>query len=165
MRASTRNTVTGLICFCLALRICDASTVLGTFRIVGATAHQATRATATVNRYHGESAAAAGYCSIACLGCAAGAMPWSRFHAAGAPLQSGLADRFSHIHPAHSAATRHTAVGMLILRSLGHHYLCRQHQARNRCRILQREPRHLGRVQYALFKQVAVLTGCRVVAV
>src|SRR6185312_1792257 len=83
----------------------------------------------------------------------------------GAPFQSGLADRFSHIHPAHSAATRHTAVGMLILRSLGHHDLCREHQARNRCRILQREPRHLGRVQYALFKQVAVLTGCRVVAV
>src|SRR6185312_10500047 len=39
------------------------------------------------------------------------------------------------------------------------------HQARNRCRIQQREPRNLGRVQYALFKQVAVLTGRRVVAI
>src|SRR6185437_1964111 len=80
------------------------------------------------------------------------------------PFRSGLADRLSHIHAAHSA-TRHTAVGMLILRSLGHHDLCREHQARDRCRILQREPRNLGRVQYALFKQVAVLTGRRVVPI
>src|SRR6266513_2563774 len=52
---------------------------------------------------------------------------------------------------------------LLVLRSLGDHDLGREQQSGHRGGILQRQPRHLGRVQNALLEHVAELAGGGVV--
>ena len=51
--------------------------------------------------------------------------------------------------------------GLVVLRQLGDHRVGRQHQARDRRRVLQREARHLGRIDDAHLHQVAVLARLR----
>ena len=46
---------------------------------------------------------------------------------------------------------------LLILRSFGNHHLGREQQPRYRCRVLQRKPGDLGRIQDAMVDQVAEL--------
>src|SRR5882757_10844400 len=69
-----------------------------------------------------------------------------------------------HVHSAH-AAWRHSAMAvLLILRSLGNHYFCRQQQTGNRRCVLQRETCDLGRVQDARIEHVTELSRGGVVA-
>src|SRR6185312_1758070 len=72
----------------------------------------------------------------------------------------------SHVHVAHAA---HAATGaahrLVVLRQLSDHRIGRQHQRRHRRRVLQREARHLGRIEHAHLDQVAVFARGRVEAV
>src|SRR6516164_3423855 len=61
-----------------------------------------------------------------------------------------------HIHSAHAARRAGMAV-LLVLRSLGHHDLGREQQARHRSGVLQRKTGYLGRVQDALIEHVPEL--------
>ena len=56
------------------------------------------------------------------------------------------------------------AAAALLIRLLGHHALRREHQARDRGRVLQRGAHDLGRVDDAGLQQVLVLVGRRVEA-
>src|SRR3990167_3240668 len=80
-----------------------------------------------------------------------------------------MPERQLHIHPAHSTHTAHathsTAGRRLILRQFGHHGLSGDHEGGDGRRVLQRDTRHLGRIEDAHLDHVAVLTGCGVVAV
>src|SRR5271166_1278349 len=65
-------------------------------------------------------------------------------------------------HPAHPTTRRHRRA--LLLRPLGHHRLGGHQQPSHRCRILQRRPHHLGRINDARLYQVLELAGLRVKA-
>src|SRR6267154_1309666 len=74
------------------------------------------------------------------------------------------------VHPAHAAA-RTTAVStcacsglLVVFPDVGHQSFGGEHQAGNRCGILEREARDLGWVDYARLDQVAELSGIRVEA-
>src|SRR6266571_4799491 len=75
----------------------------------------------------------------------------------------------SHIHVAHATHATHATTAaahrLLILGHLGNHRLRREHEARDRRRVLQGEPRYLGRIDHAHCDQIAILAGLRVVTV
>src|SRR5207244_11722803 len=58
-----------------------------------------------------------------------------------------------HVHSAHAARRAAVAV-LLLLRSLRNHDLGREQQSRHRGGVLQRQARHLGRIEDALFEQI-----------
>src|SRR4026209_2374902 len=66
--------------------------------------------------------------------------------------------------PPPPAAVSATAAGRLLLRPLGDQRLGRQHQRRDRSRVLKRRAHDLGRVDDAGLDQVLVLLGRRVEA-
>src|ERR1019366_10441623 len=74
------------------------------------------------------------------------------------------------VHPAHPAAwttTVSTCAGsglLVIFPDVGHQSFSGEHQAGNRCGILEREARDLGRIDYARLDHVAELAGIRVEA-
>src|SRR3990167_9552138 len=89
-----------------------------------------------------------------------------------------MPERQVHIHPAHSTHTAHathsthtahathsTAGRRLLFRHLGNHGFGRDHEGGDGRRVLQRDARHLGRIEDAHLDHVAVLTGRGVVAV
>src|SRR5207244_2050853 len=67
--------------------------------------------------------------------------------------------------PPDAKPARRAAVAvLLLLRSLRNHDLGREQQSRHRGGVLQRQARHLGRIEDALLEQIPVPAGSGVVA-
>src|SRR6185312_16149675 len=102
------------------------------------------------------------FASAAAHGCAA---------VTGRESREAFAPEPSEVHAAHATHAAHTTAGtaavvvLFLLGRFADHRFRGDHEAGDRCRVLQRRTRDLGRIEDAHLDHVAILAGGGVVAV